>query len=220
VLIILDADGQHNPDCMPKLTKPILSGEADIVIGSRFIENTSKIPAYRVMGMKVLDKLTNLSGHKEHKVSDSQSGYRAYSRNAYANIYLTEKGMGVGSEILMKAHEQNMKITEVPITVRYDVSKHSNHPITHGFNVAMTIVRTISQRRPLLFFGVTGLIMLLFGLFFGFHVIDMYNRNQGLPVGNALIAVTLTITGSFTMLTGIILYALEDSIRRAIGKNK
>jgi hypothetical protein len=67
---------------------------------------------------------------------------------------------------------------------------------------------------------VTGLIMVLFGLFFGFHVIDMYNRNQGLPVGNALIAVTLTITGSFTMLTGIILYALEDSIRRAIGKNK
>jgi hypothetical protein len=202
------------------LTLPILNGEADIVIGSRFLENQSKIPAYRIFGMKVLDRMTNVSAQKNHKVSDSQSGYRAYSKNAFVNINLNEKGMGAASEILMNAREKNMKIKEVPITVRYDISKHSNHPISHGLNVAMTIVRTISQRRPLLFFGVTGAIMLILGLVFGVHVIDMYNRTKGLPVGIALIAVTLTITGSFTMLTGIILYALEDSIRRAIGKNK
>jgi hypothetical protein len=169
--------------------------------------------------MKVLNKLTSISSnHHGRQVSDTQSGFRAYSKKAYISVDPKSKGMGAGSEILIDAREKNLRIKEVPITVRYDVGKHSDHPVYHGVNVMMTLVRTVSQRRPLLFFGATGSFLLIAGLFTGFHVMDIYNRNQVLPTGNALVAVTLTITGSFTLLTGIILYSLEDSIKRAMGK--
>lgn len=220
VLIILDADGQHDPDYLPQLTSPILLGEADIVIGSRFLTDWDNIPRYRVFGMKVLDQLTNLAGQKTYNVSDTQSGYRAYSKKAYSGIDLTENGMGVGSEILLKAEEKNLRIKEVPINVRYDVGKHSSNPVTHGIHVITAIVRTISQRRPLLFFGSTGTALLLGGLLMGLHVVGMFNQSGSLPVGNALVTVLLTISGLFIILTGVILYAIEDSVRRAIGKSK
>jgi len=220
VLIILDADGQHNPDHLKNLSAPILSGEADIVIGSRFLEKPKNIPKYRIFGMKVLDKLTSVSSnHKTDKVSDTQSGFRAYSKKAYASVDPRSKGMGAGSEILIDAQEKNLRIKEVPITVRYDVGKHSNNPVYHGVNVMMTLVRTVSQRRPLLFFGATGSVMLLGGLILGIDVLDLFNKNRTLPMGTALVTVILTISGMFTLLTGIILYSLEDSIRRIMKKN-
>lgn len=220
VLVILDGDGQHNPDCMPKLVNPILSGEADIVIGSRFLETKSEIPAYRKAGMKVLDTLTNIGTGKAKNVSDSQSGYRTYSPGAYTALNLNETGMGTGSEILIQADERKLKIKEVPIKVRYDTGKSSEHPVTHGIHVVMAIIRVISQRRPLFFFGISGTVMLVLGLGVGWHVMDVYNHTQELATGNALIAVTLTITGMFTMLTGVILYSLEDTVRRIIGKHR
>jgi glycosyltransferase involved in cell wall biosynthesis len=221
VLIILDADGQHDPAHLKSVSAPILSGEADIVIGSRFLETPKNIPKYRVFGMKVLDKLTSISSnHNGGKVSDSQSGFRAYSKKAYVSIDPRSKGMGAGSEILIDAQEKNLRIKEVPIIVRYDVGKHSDNPVTHGARVVMTIVRTISQRRPLLFFGATGSAMLIGGFVTGWHTMELYNPNKPFPTGTALITVIFLITGAFTLLTGIILYSLEDTIQRIVKKTR
>lgn len=81
VMIIMDSDGQHNPDEIPRLLEPLKHG-ADLVIGSRFINGNGKnVPAYRKVGMKILDIATYLAGGI--LVTDSQSGFRAYGKKGY-----------------------------------------------------------------------------------------------------------------------------------------
>jgi glycosyltransferase involved in cell wall biosynthesis len=161
VLVTLDADGQHNPADIPQLLNVMQKMGADIVIGSRFIDQSSrqKIPRYRILGMKLLDHATMLSSGL--KVTDSQSGFRAYSRNALGSITLFQNGMGVGSEILIRAADNNLKIEETGIVVYYDGTHVSSKgPIRHGLDVIVSIMRLVSLKYPLWLFGVLGLVFL------------------------------------------------------------
>lgn len=161
VLITLDADGQHNPDDIPQLLNVMQKTGADIVIGSRFIGDAAgqKIPRYRILGMKLLDHATMFSSGL--KLTDSQSGFRAYSRNAIKSLAMLQNGMGVGSEILISAADSNLKIEETGILVKYD-STHisSKGPIRHGLDVITSILRLSSLRYPLWSFGILGLVFL------------------------------------------------------------
>ncbi|HEY8741887.1 MAG TPA: glycosyltransferase family 2 protein, partial [Chloroflexota bacterium] len=76
-LVLIDGDGQHNPDEIPLLAAPVLRGEADMVVGTRFGAVESSIPSYRQVGQRALTGLTNVSSGV--RVSDSQSGFRAFS---------------------------------------------------------------------------------------------------------------------------------------------
>ncbi|CAJ0600708.1 unnamed protein product [Cylicocyclus nassatus] len=121
ILVILDSDGQHNPSDIPHFIEKVNEGY-DLVIGSRFLtqESQERIPRYRKVGMKVLDMATDLSLAGTH-VSDSQCGYRAYTRDAYTKIHISGVGMSAGSEILVQITEHKLPIGEIPIVVRYDL---------------------------------------------------------------------------------------------------
>ena len=123
VMVILDGDGQHDPSYIPGFIEAMKTGEADVVIGSRFLTKNklSPIPKYRIVGMKVLNLFTRLVG--KVKTTDSQSGYRAYSRRAIEKIKITNHDMGAGSEseILTQSKNYNLKVVEIPIDVRYDI---------------------------------------------------------------------------------------------------
>ena len=121
VMVILDGDGQHDPSYIPEFIKALRTNGADVVIGSRFLTKNklSPIPRYRIVGMKVLNLFTRLVG--KIKTTDSQSGYRAYSRKAIEKIKITNQDMGAGSEILTQSKNHNLKVEEIPINVRYDV---------------------------------------------------------------------------------------------------
>ncbi len=138
VLVILDGDGQHNPDEIPELLSPILSGEADLVIGSRFLTNKHNIPRYRRFGIGVITFLWNFGA--KVKISDTQSGFRAYRRVAFQNFSLSEPGMSVSIEIILKARKMGLRIEEVPISCYYAPSKLNIKAIKHGLNVALTTV--------------------------------------------------------------------------------
>jgi len=100
--------------------------------------------------MKVLNLFTRLHGVE---TTDSQSGYRAYSRRAIEKIRITNPDMGASSEILIQAKNHNLKIVEIPITVRYDIENTSSkNPWRHGFGVLGWLIRVTSEERPLLFF--------------------------------------------------------------------
>ena len=137
-IITIDGDGQHNPDEIPDLLKPIIDDGADLVNGSRYMngpeENT---PAYRRVGQKVLDIATNISAGT--KVTDSQSGFRAFSPKAKNCFRFKDTGFGIESEMLVDAAEAGLKIVEVPITVRYDLDGSTKDPITHGVGVLLKI---------------------------------------------------------------------------------
>ena len=129
-VITIDGDGQHNADDMPKLIQA--SKYADVVIGSRFIDGI-KIPIYRRFGIWVITFAYNF-GHKP--ITDSQSGFRAYSRKFLDSVELEENGFGSITEILIKAREKGFKIAEVPISCSYRSLGQDSHmnPLRHGLS--------------------------------------------------------------------------------------
>ncbi|MFC2071264.1 glycosyltransferase family 2 protein [Chloroflexota bacterium] len=205
ILVILDADSQHNPEEIPSLIKAISEG-SDVVIGSREMQR-NVIPLYRRMGQRVLSRLTYVASRK--KLSDTESGFRAYSRKAIATLELKEKGMAVSSEIVSEATAKHLKITEVPISVTYTKDGSTLNPIRHGFGLLNRIMVMISERRPLLFFGLFGSIFLVLGLVAGFTVIRVYYfTSQGFATGTALISILFITVGLLSIFTGVILNVL------------
>ena len=177
IMVILDSDGQHDPSFIPDFITAMKTNKADVVIGSRFLTKNklSPIPKYRIVGMKVLNLFTRLHGTK---TTDSQSGYRAYSRRAIEKIRVTNPDMGAGSEILTQSKNYNLKLVEIPITVRYDIGgTSSKNPWRHGFGVLGWLIRTISESRPLFFFGIAGAVFTIIGLILGANV--LYVANAG-----------------------------------------
>jgi len=116
IIVTIDADGQHNPDEIPKLIKPIIVKEADIVIGSRFIKN-QKMPIFRKVGNHFFNIITFfLFGIKS---TDSQSGMRAFDRRAAENLEIFTSGMEVASEIVKEVRLCKLKLKEIPIEAIY-----------------------------------------------------------------------------------------------------
>jgi len=212
VVVTLDADGQHDPDDIPRLVEPILKGEADIVVGSRFLEaEDDKTPGYRKYGVKAI---TGLSGRATHvELTDAQSGFRAYSRKALPLVRPTEMGMGASTEIFLKAHEAGLRVKEVPIKVKYDRNSHNLNPLYHGVDVVLSTVKQWSIRHPLVFYGVPGFASLVVASFFWFQTLETFVRTRAVITNVALIAVAATMVGLMLMTTAIILWVMVSVIR-------
>ena len=200
ILVILDADAQHKPQEIPSLIKSISEG-ADVVIGSRDLQRENIAP-YRRFGQKVLAKMTNISSRQ--KLTDTESGFRAYSKKALATLELKEEGMAVSSEIVSEAAGKGLKITEVPISVIYTKDGSTLNPIRHGLGVLNRILVMISERRPLLFFGIIGLIFVVFGIVIGVLVVQTLANQQILQVGSALVSMLLITIGVLSFSVGCI----------------
>jgi glycosyltransferase involved in cell wall biosynthesis len=146
ILVTLDGDGQHNPDDIPGVLAPIINGEADLVIGSRFLRLSTldsqlktNIPRYRKFGIDSITWLYNLGS--QLKISDAESGFRAYSARLLDAFPITEKGMGGSIEILIKARNKGFAIKEVPISCLYHSQGSTLNPISHGLRVVLTVIK-------------------------------------------------------------------------------
>jgi glycosyltransferase involved in cell wall biosynthesis len=214
-MVTLDADMQHNPEDIPRLVKPILDGEADIVVGSRLLhEHGEEIPKSRRFGIKTITKLANAASYKE--LTDAQSGFRAYSRKAIELITPTELGMGASTEILLKAKENGLRIKEVPIKVSYNVEKPSTHnPLYHGLDVVLSMVKHMSIRHPLLVYGVPGIIALLTAIAFWVWTFQIFAATRQVVTNIALVAIGATIVGLMLLTTAVILWVLVSVVREA-----
>jgi glycosyltransferase involved in cell wall biosynthesis len=211
VFVTLDADGQHEPNEIPIVIKPIVEGEADVVIGSRFVDKngTAEMPLYRQLGAKLITKMVN--GSAKNGVTDSQSGFRAYSHMALDRLDFFEDGMGASVEILLKASKNDLRIVEVPSTCKYNTSEgntSSEHPVTHGMGVVFSLIRLIVEERPLLFLGVPSLFCLLAGVGFGLWMLQIYAIEHVIETNVALASFSFIIIGFFLLSTAITLYAI------------
>ncbi len=207
VVVLIDADGQHNPAEIPALIAPIEAQQSDLVVGSRFLDVRSRIPRWRMFGQHALTLATNVASGVS--LTDSQSGFRALSRSALQSlVFRPEGGFSLESEMQFLIHQHRLTVQEVPVSVTYAEGPKRN-PFAHGFQVLNGIVALVSQHRPLIFFGVPGVLILAVGLALGLVVIERYNRYQTLPIGYALISILLDIIGIQTLFTGIILHSLR-----------
>ena len=204
VLVLIDADSQHNPDEIPRLIKPISEGFG-LVIGSREQER-GNIPSYRRFGQRVISYFSRVLS--KERLFDSESGFRVFSKKAIAMLELRESGMAISAETIASAAEKGLKIAERPISIRYTGDGSTLNPVAHGFGVLGRIIVMISERRPLIFFGLGGVILIVLGLLAGIKVLDIASGGGELAIGTALISVLLLIIGIFSVFTGVILNVL------------
>jgi glycosyltransferase involved in cell wall biosynthesis len=206
-VVMMDADGQHNPEEINAVVSPILAGEADLVIGSRFIGNEAKIPIYRRLGQKVLDVCTNAISNS--RTTDSQSGFRALSTRAMANMNFSSEGYNIESDMITHFTGLGLLIEEVPISVRYDVPhKHKKNPLNHGLGVLGNIITLIGYRRPMLTFGIPGFTASLFGAYLGWYAFHSYYLTNKFPYELSIMTVFFMFAGMLLCAVALILNEL------------
>ena len=212
ILVTFDSDGQHVVSEIEKIIEPIEKNEADMVIGSRFLGTIKgNIPSYRKIGIKLITNLVNSSTGKE--ITDSQSGFRAYSKTVLEKIIPSESGMGVSTEILIKINKQKFKITEIPITIIYESDTSAQNTASHGTSVILSTMKFISIENPLKFYGIPGIGFLLIGLFFAIWTIQEFADTGRIITNISLIGVGSIIFGMILTMTAIMLFSLVSVVR-------
>jgi glycosyltransferase involved in cell wall biosynthesis len=194
-VVVLDADGQHDPACIPKLIEPILENGADIVIGSRFLNGDCKdiLPVYRKVGISIITKLTSRASY--NGITDAQSGLRAYSRDALQAIYPTQHGMGASTEILIRAKEANLKVVERPVLISYEGRTSKENPLTHSFKVILTTLGLIARLNPQIFYGTPSLLAMVLAILLWTGAGMAYNATGNIAPRLASAAIGATIIG-------------------------
>ena len=212
ILVTFDADGQHRIEDIKKVSEPIKQNIADIVIGSRFLDEAKeKIPNYRKLGINIITKVTN-STLKE-KITDSQSGFRAYSKNVISKLNISDIGMGISTEILIKSSSLNFKIIEVPIVVNYDGNTSTHNTVSHGTSVLFSTIKYTSIEHPLIFYGIPSLIFFIIGFSFTYLSVQYYTEIGRINPNLTIIAAGTVLLAVVLLIAAILLYSLVSVVR-------
>ena len=208
VIVTIDGDGQFLPEQIPGLLKPILENSYDVVIGNRFSDD-EEMPSYRKIGNKMLDKITKLAA--DLPFSDTQSGYRSYSKKAIQSINFSTSGFGVDSEILINAVDKGLKITESKVTVLYNtgLKTSTKDPVSHTMSVIASLLESIAIHHPLKYLGIPGMILLLIGLGFTGYSISNFNETGNFSLPSILTAMSSLIIGLILLLMSVVLYSIS-----------
>jgi len=166
VVVTFDADGQFIPEEIPNLITPIVNDEADFVTGSRF-SNGATAPEStwaKKFGNRLFTRLVNRLA--KSNFTDTQCGFRAYSREALLRLNTFGK-FTYTQEVFLDLANKNMRMMEVPIHTRprkIGRSRVVKNPIHYGLRALKIIFQFERDFRPLRFFGAVGLAFLLPGL--------------------------------------------------------
>ncbi len=165
IIVNIDADGQFNPQDIPRLLQPILDHRADMVTCSRFKDPrlTPQMPAIKIFGNKLFAQIINLFLNRHY--SDTQCGFRAYSREAALNLVLFGR-YTYTQEVFIDLVKKGFRIVEVPCTVRGEregKSRVVKNVFSYGFKVSLIILRSMRDYEPLKFFGLGGITLLSIG---------------------------------------------------------
>ncbi len=138
IVVMLDADGQHLPEEIPLLVQSIRDGN-DAVIGSRMLTFEGNMPRMRRVYQRVGNLMTYMLFGKH--VTDSQSGFRAFSKHALDRLKIRTDRMEVSSEIISEIHRNKLKYAEVPITAVYtDYSLSKGQSFHTGVKTALKLL--------------------------------------------------------------------------------
>ncbi|MGB0652304.1 MAG: glycosyltransferase family 2 protein [Thermoplasmatota archaeon] len=221
-LVVLDGDGQHDAEEIPLLLAKLREG-ADVVIGARW-GDTTEMPRWRRAGKRVLDYTTALASGsgagsgKGPRVTDSQSGFRAYSRRALEEIQPHHHGFSVESQLLVEAHQADLTIGETRIHCRYDVDGSSAGPVRHASGVLNEMITQIGMRHPLLVFAVPGLILALLGLGMTGYAGYWFSTTGRLALGTLVGGFSLLILGVLGIFAALVFNLLPRSVAQAVSR--
>ena len=206
IVVVLDADGQHDPSFIKQMIEPLINKEADMVIGSRFVKGgKTDAPIYRRIGLFLLNR--NLGGD----VKDVQSGFRAFTRQALDVISKTKADdFGVELEQVSIASKSGLRVKEVPIEIRYKgiVKTSKRNPIVQGSQIIRTYIRLSLEDPPLVVIGIFSTMLFGVGALSGVLLIIDY-INQYFNEFYAIVFLTCVSLGVLIGLTSIIIRKLQ-----------
>jgi len=214
-VVTIDGDGQHNPDEIPVILGNLKNNGHDITLGVRYGEST-EMPLGRKIGKRILDYTTSF-GNGGH-VTDSQCGFRAFNKKAVQGITprLNGGAFSTESEQLIKAHDLGLKVEQTRVMCRYKgLDTSTKTPTSHGYSVLRYIIWQVAEKRPLLFIGVPGFIMLLFGLLLGIYTLQYYNLTHIFLIPYAILVSIFLIIGALGMFMALVLGVLPNIIKRS-----
>jgi glycosyltransferase involved in cell wall biosynthesis len=212
IVVVVDADGQHNPGDIPKVIEPILEGEADFVVGSRFMDGRKlDAPFYRRFGLRIINSLTT-SG-----IKDTQSGLRAFSRKALEVVEKSESnGYGVETEQVSLAKKFGLRVREVPVNTKYGggLITSKKNPVSHGLEIISTIIRLVTEDRPLWALGVPACVALIVSMVSGYYLLFYYGGDGYFSIPWAFLFFFDFLLTILLSVSALFLYSIKRVIRK------
>jgi glycosyltransferase involved in cell wall biosynthesis len=207
VIVNIDGDDQFDTSEIPRLVGPIIAGTADCVVGSRFLESSETIgmPRRKRFGNRAFTRLVNWLANS--RLTDTQSGFRAYSREAALRLNLFGR-FTYTQESLIDLLHKGQRVTEIPVRVRYDPARRSRvvgSIWTYALRAGAVTLRAIRDLRPLAFFGSAGALVTLAGILSGLFVFVKWVMTGATSPYRSLIdaSVVLLTIGSLTIFLGL-----------------
>ena len=199
VVVTVDADSQFDSKQIPELIVPILNHQLDVVIGSRFLGKLPKeMPRIKNIGNKIFSKI--VSWLISQKLSDTQTGFRAYSKEALLNVSIVND-FTYTQEVLIDLKFKGLQIGEIPVKVTYD-EKRKSRVVKSIFNYTTRalsiIIRTLAFHRPIFAFGIFGAILIGGGVLAKIiTIMNIFERgvSPGLSTGFIILGVVSFMMG-------------------------
>jgi len=219
IIVNIDADGQFNPGDIPRLTKPIIEGEADMVTCSRFLDKgmIPKMPWIKKFGNNIVTKIVNFLIKQNY--TDTQCGFRAYSKDAALKLTIFS-GYTYTQEVFLDLINKNCIIKEIPCKVkgeRNGKSRVVNNFFSYGVKVLIILIRTFRDNKPLEFFGSIGLITFSIGFVSGlFLIIRWFLYHVVSPYRSLVSLSALLLTLGFLLLFLALIADMSDRERKIL----
>ena len=199
IVVTIDADSQFDPNQIPELIVPIQNNQSDIVIGSRFLSGNPKtIPGIKLVGNKIFSKM--VSCVIGQKFTDTQTGFRAYSREAILNISIVNE-FTYTQEVLIDLKFKGMRIIEIPVSVIYDEKRKSRvvkNIFQYSYRALSIIIKTLTFHRPILTFGLFGSLLFSGGIIGKILTISgILGLSAGLTTGFIILGAVSFMLGIF-----------------------
>ncbi|MEK6957773.1 MAG: glycosyltransferase family 2 protein [archaeon] len=212
IIVNTDADFQYNQAQIPLLVKPIVDGKSDIVLGSRFRGKIEHMPLHKKLGNQLVSLLMRtITGIP---LTDSQTGFRAFSREAALRISIFSD-YTYTQETILEAFDKKLLIMEVPVDFRKrdGPSRLISNIFVYAKRVGLTILSSYLNYRPLKVFSFVGALMFLAGTMFGLRVLVHY-ISTGLVspyLPSAVLSALLLIVGFQVIIIGLIAEIMKRS---------
>jgi len=206
IILQTDADGQYNSEFIPKLLEPVQKGEADLVLGSRFMGTIESMPFMKKFGNRMFSRvISKIAGVK---VTDGQTGFRAFNTRA-AEAMEVISDFTYTQETIIRVAKKNLRVKDVPVYFakrKHGKSKLMHGPFEYAAKAGINMMRVYRDYRPLRFFGSIGGFFSIIGFLFGIYLIQQYFARADLDelVPTIMLTVLFLVVGLQIILFGFL----------------
>ena len=206
ILIMVDGDDTYEASSVNALLEPILKGNADMTVGTRHTYGEKSFRPFHLVGNKMVCGVINWMF--KSNVTDIFSGYRAFTREAAAQIPITARGFDVETELTLQALYRGMIIKEIPAPYRArpEGSFSKLNTVSDGVRVVLKMFLVVKSYKPLTFFGLCSMALLFLGLAAGARpVYEYFSERYVHAVPSAILAAALVLLSFLSLGLGLIL---------------